>query len=56
MKIKFSLLFYIRKSKNYVGGPMPVWMRITVNCKRSETPFGRSVSHEQQRVTYSALF
>ncbi|RKR84521.1 site-specific recombinase XerD [Mucilaginibacter gracilis] len=41
MKTKFSLLFYIRKPKNYVSGPMPVWVRITVNGKRSETPSGR---------------
>jgi len=41
MKTKFSLLFYIRKPKNYVSGLIPVWVRITVNGKRSETPSGR---------------
>jgi hypothetical protein len=47
MKIKFSLLFYIRKPKNYVNGPMPVWVRITVNGKRSETPSGRECEPAQ---------
>jgi integrase len=41
MKTKFSLLFYIRKPKNYISGPMPVWVRITVSGKRAETPSGR---------------
>ncbi|OKS86068.1 site-specific integrase [Mucilaginibacter polytrichastri] len=47
MKTKFSLLFYIRKPKNYVSGPMPVWVRITVNGKRSETPSGRECEPAQ---------
>jgi site-specific recombinase XerD len=47
MKIKFSLLFYIRKPKNYVSGPIPVWVRITVNGKRSETPSGRECEPAQ---------
>ena len=41
MKTKFSLLFYIRKPKNYVSGSMPVWVRITVNGKRAETSSDR---------------
>ncbi|SDF67292.1 Site-specific recombinase XerD [Mucilaginibacter pineti] len=47
MKTKFSLLFYIRKPKNYVSGPMPIWVRITVNGKRSETPSGRECEPAQ---------
>lgn len=47
MKTKFSLLFYIRKPKNYVNGPMPIWVRITVNGKRSETPSGRECEPAQ---------
>jgi hypothetical protein len=31
MKSNFHLLFYIRKQKNYKGGAMPIYMRITVN-------------------------
>jgi site-specific recombinase XerD len=47
MKTKFSLLFYIRKPKKYVSGPIPVWVRITVNGKRSETPSGRECEPAQ---------
>lgn len=47
MKIKFSLLFYLRKPKNYVSGPISVWVRITVNGKRSETPAGRKCEPAQ---------
>lgn len=37
MKTNFSLLFYLKKPKNYQGGLMPIYLRITVNGKRSET-------------------
>lgn len=47
MKTKFGLLFYIRKPKNYVAGPIPVWVRITVNGKRAETPSGRECEPTQ---------
>jgi hypothetical protein len=47
MKTKFSLLPYIRKQKNYKNGPMPIWVRITVNGKRAETPSGRGCEPEQ---------
>jgi site-specific recombinase XerD len=42
MKTNFSLLFYLKKQKVYVSGPMPVYMRITVNGKRSEVSAGRN--------------
>lgn len=41
MKTNFSLLFYMKKQKNYQSGPAPIYMRITVNGKRSETTAGR---------------
>ena len=41
MKTNFSLLFYLKKPKNYQDGPMPVYMRITVDGKRAETTAGR---------------
>ena len=37
----FHLLFYIRKQKNYKGGAMPIYMRITVNGKRADMSAGR---------------
>ena len=41
MKSNFNLLFYIRKQKNYKGGAMPIYMRITVNGKRADLSAGR---------------
>jgi site-specific recombinase XerD len=41
MKSNFHLLFYIRKQKNYKGGVMPIYMRITVNGKRADMSAGR---------------
>jgi hypothetical protein len=41
MKSNFDLLFYLRKQKNYKGGPMAIYMRITVNGKRADMSAGR---------------
>jgi site-specific recombinase XerD len=41
MKTNFSLLFYLKKPKNYQNGPMPVYLRITVNGQRAESASGR---------------
>ena len=47
MKTTFSLLFYLKKPKNYTGGLMPVYVRITVNGQRSETTTGRECETAQ---------
>nr|WP_295799606.1 site-specific integrase [Mucilaginibacter sp.] len=41
MMSNFHLLFYIRKQKNYKGGAMPIYMRITVSGKRADISVGR---------------
>lgn len=41
MKTNFSLLFYMKKQKNYQAGPAPIYIRITVDGKRAETTTGR---------------
>ncbi|RWY46049.1 site-specific integrase [Mucilaginibacter gilvus] len=41
MKTNFSLLFYLKKPKNYESGSVPIYMRITVNGRRAETTSGR---------------
>ena len=41
MKSNFHLLFYLRKQKIYKGGPMAIYMRITVNGKRADMSTGR---------------
>ena len=42
MKTNFSLLFYMKKQKNYQTGAAPIYLRITVNGKRSKVTTGRS--------------
>lgn len=42
MKTNFSLLFYMKKPKNYVKGTVPIYLRITVEGKRSEITAGCS--------------
>nr|WP_295922236.1 Arm DNA-binding domain-containing protein [uncultured Dyadobacter sp.] len=41
MKTKLSLLFYLKKPRNYQDGPVPIYLRVTVDSKRSEMATGR---------------
>lgn len=41
MKTNFSLLFYLKRQKNYLNGNVPIYMRITVGGTRSEIPNNR---------------
>ncbi|TDH19778.1 site-specific integrase [Segetibacter sp. 3557_3] len=41
MNSNFSLLFYLKKPKNYTAGPVPIYLRITVDGKRAEISAGR---------------
>ena len=41
MKTNLSLLFYLKKQKYYEGGEAPIYLRITVNSKRTEIATGR---------------
>lgn len=41
MNTTFSLLFYLKKPKNYESGLVPIYLRITVNSQRVETSTGR---------------
>jgi hypothetical protein len=47
MKTNFSLHFYLKKPNNYRSGSIAVYMRITVNGKRSETSTGRECDPAQ---------
>ncbi|QTE44884.1 MULTISPECIES: hypothetical protein [Mucilaginibacter] len=42
MKTSFSLLFHLKKPKNYNDDPVPIYMRVTVNGKRAETTASRT--------------
>ncbi len=43
MKTNFSMLFYLKKPRNYKCGPAPIYLRITVEGNRSEMTTGRAV-------------
>ncbi|MBD1421021.1 site-specific integrase [Sphingobacterium chuzhouense] len=43
MRGNYSLLFYLRKQKVYKGGPIAIYMRITVSGKRAEMSTGRTI-------------
>jgi len=41
MRTKLSLLFFLRKPKNYQSGDMPIYLRITVDGQRTELAVSR---------------
>ncbi|WP_293931821.1 Arm DNA-binding domain-containing protein [Sphingobacterium sp. UBA6645] len=41
MSTNYSLLFYLKKPKNYVSGPKPIYMRITVEGIPKEVSTGK---------------
>lgn len=41
MSINFSLLFYLKKPKSYLSGPVPIYLRITIARQRAELVTGR---------------
>ena len=36
MRTNLSLLFYLKKRKNYGKGPVDIYIRVTIDGKRSE--------------------
>ncbi len=47
MKTNFSMLFYTKKQRNYTSGLAPIYLRITVDGKRSEVTTGRECDPEK---------
>ena len=47
MKTNFSMLFYVKKQMNYTSGQAPIYLRITVNGKRSEITTNRKCDPEK---------
>src|SRR5450432_2368725 len=41
MKTNFSMLFYLKKQKNYTTGLAPIYQRITVDGRRAEITTNR---------------
>lgn len=55
MNVKFNLLFFLKKRANYHSGSVPVYLRITVNGKRSEIGISREIEptnwdHRKERA------
>ena len=46
MKTNFSLLFYLKKPKNYLKGAVPVYLRITIDGKPVEMSASRKCEPE----------
>lgn len=46
MKTNFTLLFYLKKPKNYGKGVVPIYLRITVDRKRAELCTSRECEPE----------
>lgn len=44
MLTNFQALFYLKKPKNYSSGSMPIYLRISVNGKRTEISVGKTCS------------
>jgi hypothetical protein len=47
MKTNFSMRFFIKKPKNYLQGPVPVYLRLTVNSQREDFTVGRNCEPDQ---------
>ena len=47
MKTNFSMLFYLKKQKNYTSGLAPVYLRITVEGQRAEVTTNRECEAEK---------
>ena len=52
MKTNFSILFNIKKQKNYKLGLAPIYLRITGDGKRSEVTTGRECYPEKWNSKY----
>lgn len=44
MKTKISLLFYLKKPKNYQKGPVPIYLRIRLKVKEQNLRQGANAS------------
>src|SRR5690606_39683988 len=50
MRTNYSLLFYLKRPKQYVSVPAPLYMRITVDGIPKELSIGRSVDPARWRA------
>ncbi|MEJ7821781.1 MAG: site-specific integrase, partial [Chitinophagaceae bacterium] len=52
----FSLLFYLKKSKNYLKGPIPIYLRITVDGASKEISLGRDCDIDRWNTNSGRMF
>jgi site-specific recombinase XerD len=43
MSTHFNLFFYLKEPKRYKTGPVPIYLRITIDCQRAEIAVGRDI-------------
>lgn len=56
MQHNFSFLFYLKKPKGYSAGAVPIYLRITVNGRRSEIATGRECLSEKWNARAGRVF
>lgn len=56
MKTKLSLLFYLKKPRNYQDGSIPIYLRVTVDGKRSEIATGRECEPKVWNAAAGRMF
>lgn len=56
MEKTFNLLFYLKKPKNYVDGPIPIYLRITVDGSRKEVSCNRECLPDRWNATAGRAF
>ena len=45
-RVTFSVLFYVKRSKPFKNGDLPIYLRITIDGKKAETSLKRGVPPE----------
>ena len=56
MNSNFHQIFYLKKQKNYQSGPAAIYLRITVNGKRSKIPVGRECEPDKWNSSAGRCF
>jgi hypothetical protein len=51
MSSRFNLLFYLKKPKNYKGGPMPIYMRVGIAGQRTDFTTQRECDPQKWKVS-----
>ena len=52
----FSLLFYLKKPKNYLKGPMPIYLRITVDGGAKEISIARDCDTDRWNANAGRVY